>query len=79
MDYSLLVGIDEERQELVVGIVGKERRRGSPYTLCTYTFCYCYRFHSNVYLGQEIRKLGQGIWHIRWRRKGAHHCITTPI
>jgi hypothetical protein len=23
MDYSLLVGIDEEQQELVVGIVGK--------------------------------------------------------
>lgn len=23
MDYSLLVGIDEEKQELVVGIVGK--------------------------------------------------------
>jgi hypothetical protein len=23
MDYSLLVGIDTERQELVVGIVGK--------------------------------------------------------
>jgi 1-phosphatidylinositol-3-phosphate 5-kinase len=25
MDYSLLVGIDTERQELVVGIVGKYR------------------------------------------------------
>lgn len=26
MDYSLLVGIDEERHELVVGIVGKLKR-----------------------------------------------------
>jgi 1-phosphatidylinositol-3-phosphate 5-kinase len=25
MDYSLLVGIDEERQELIIGIVGKNR------------------------------------------------------
>lgn len=29
MDYSLLVGIDEERHELVVGIVGKSKRSHS--------------------------------------------------
>lgn len=27
IDYSLLVGIDEESNELVVGIVGKERKK----------------------------------------------------
>lgn len=29
MDYSLLVGIDEEKQELVVGIVGKNKQEGN--------------------------------------------------
>lgn len=27
MDYSLLVGIDEEREELIVGIVGKATQK----------------------------------------------------
>jgi 1-phosphatidylinositol-3-phosphate 5-kinase len=29
MDYSLLVGIDEEKQELVVGIVGKNEQKSN--------------------------------------------------
>lgn len=38
MDYSLLVGVDEERRELIVGIVGKKDHKENDawYTMSLY-------------------------------------------
>lgn len=57
MDYSLIVGVDSSKNELVVGIVGKFS-------------CSCFqprhhrqfsRLYSDVHLGQEAGELGQRI------------------
>jgi 1-phosphatidylinositol-3-phosphate 5-kinase len=42
MDYSLVIGIDEEHRDLILGIIGTDISNHSNK-----------RFHSYVYLGQE--------------------------
>lgn len=60
MDYSLVIGVDSSKQELVVGIVGqffKSRSQSREYLLSWIRIVD--RFHSNLYLEQTNRKLGQ--------------------
>lgn len=74
MDYSLVVGIDQENQELVVGMIGK--LRSGPVLACTRLTHVPPRFHSHIYLGQEAGELGQGICIPRRQRQGAYDRVT---
>ena len=68
MDYSLVIGIDEENGNLILGIIG--------------TFdieCSNDRFHPDVYLGQKTRELGKGTWICRGLHQGADYCDSAAI
>ena len=64
MDYSLVVGVDSQKNELVVGIVGKFFLQSS----CMRSHC-LERLRTNIYMGQEARKLGQRVNISWWRRE----------
>lgn len=67
MDYSLLVGVDETKKELVIGIIGTYSHTSSSSVFCApisqtsgslvdgkllFSMLYC-RLHSHFYLGQK--------------------------
>jgi len=54
MDYSLLVGLDEKKSELDVGIIGKLSATASFSSLEVLNpdFCLC-RLYKNIYMGQK--------------------------
>ena len=56
MDYSLVIGVDSVKNELVVGIVGKSSDVSTTVSI-TYIKN---RLYQDIYLGQEIGELGQG-------------------
>lgn len=58
MDYSLVVGVDSQKNELVVGIVGESSNILS-HRLQIKLFVH--RLYTHLYLGQKIRKLGQRV------------------
>ena len=70
MDYSLVVGVDSNNNELVVGIVGErkwQQRR-------LYWVSYHPILYPHVHLGQKARELGQGLDVPGWCQQGrAHH------
>lgn len=51
MDYSLLVGFDEDTNEMIVGIVGKVFYVWNLLSKIMNSLSRSYRFHSNLYLG----------------------------
>jgi len=57
MDYSLVIGIDEEHRDLVLGIIGTSNYSESANR----------RLHSHVYMGQKARELGKGKRIRGWR------------
>lgn len=68
MDYSLMAGFDDEKKELVVGIIGKNYFLVLNCSLTSLlTLCLC-RLHQNLHLGQKARILDQ-----RPRQKQAYN------
>jgi len=76
MDYSLVVGVDSQRNELVVGIVGESQYK----CLTEMNTNLKFRLYSYLYMGQETGKLGERIYFLRWRCQGrAHNCYSKAI
>lgn len=76
MDYSLVVGVDSVKNELVVGIVGAcSFYLGFTSMIHGLTCGFFFgRLHPDIYVGQEIRELGQGLRVPGWsEQRGAHH------
>lgn len=65
MDYSLVVGFDSKKNELVIGIVGAQ----SPLTSLSLPNASC-RLHQDIHMGQEIGKLGEGNCIFGWIWQG---------
>ena len=61
MDYSLLVGIDNTRKHLVVGIIGSTMHSLCVGTICPviHNQCFFFRLHKTFYMGQEIGNGGE--------------------
>ena len=52
MDYSLLVGLEPNSDELVLGIIGKKINYCLRINLLIFIrINYCYRLHKNIYMG----------------------------
>jgi hypothetical protein len=66
MDYSLVVGVDSLKNELVVGIVGSRFNESSG-VLSQKKFD---RLYSDLHLGQEAGDLGKRVCVHGWRWKG---------
>ncbi len=64
MDYSLVVGVDTLKNELVIGIVGELDTE----LLSVIAGDSIPRLYSNIHLGQETRELGEGN-HLPWRTR----------
>ena len=61
MDYSLMAGFDDEKKQLVVGIIG-ECFDPLPLCFCSMILMIYHRLHQNIHLGQETRIVDQGSW-----------------
>jgi len=80
IDYSLLVGIDEESQELVVGVVGKEKNLSNLAEIFLFGYFSCFVvyvillifFFFNVIVAQITfgRTHGTRNWRVGSRRQG---------
>lgn len=84
MDYSLLVGMDDSTNELVVGIIGTRRWRRAPRprapTMCGYAPAPpAARLHSHVHLGQAAGNVGEIQRHSRRHRQVAHRFVAGAV
>ena len=70
MDYSLVVGVDDETHELVVGIVG--RFLPAFMAECTHEGMF-HRLYPHLHMGQEARELGERVRIPWWRWQGRAH------
>lgn len=70
MDYSLMAGFDDQRHEIVVGIIGKIFSFPFIKLLDTNNL----RLHPNIHLGQSTRVLDQ-----RSRQEQTHHYISQGL
>ena len=67
MDYSLVVGVDSRRNELVVGIVGESLVVSSRKVWSIHISS---RLHPDLHVGQETGELGERIRFLTWRGEG---------